>query len=228
VVKTSSWNSDWAAVAISGILSFLIHAIFALALLDTNGRSYMDSRHAHGSRSLYFEFVSISNPQNTAAATESIDPVEIQNDLEENLPLIAEEVNFEPSRHEQEDLAAGLDSVLAGAQMTPDQSLARRDDVSANDSASETNDRFLEYQAAVRLRIMEIFNLSSNSTIPEGCVLRLELLSDGAVSQANASACGTKIESQLAAAALMAQPLPYQGYEEVFKTAMDLPMSNRD
>ncbi|MEN5118217.1 hypothetical protein ABE488_12935 [Luteimonas sp. TWI662] len=81
------------------------------------------------------------------------------------------------------------------------------------------------YHAAIRQRITEVFAALYGVDLPHGCALDLTLGAEGSVLEATTSGgckAPPEIEDQLAAAALMAQPLPYQGYEAVFKPAMTL------
>ena len=83
---------------------------------------------------------------------------------------------------------------------------------------STGDDMRARYHAALRAAIQRKWPQLTQRKSPTGCELQLALGVGGAVNATTASACNLSTEErqQLEAAALMAQPLPYGGYEEVF------------
>lgn len=89
---------------------------------------------------------------------------------------------------------------------------------------SPANDLAANYHAALRARIAETWRLLSRRDFPAGCALHLSQSPGGAVTATSANGCTLSQEDrlQLEAATLMAQPLPYAGYESVFATEIVL------
>ena len=83
---------------------------------------------------------------------------------------------------------------------------------------STGDDMQASYHAALRAAIQRKWQHLTERKFPSGCELQLALGVGGAVNATTASACdlSTEERQQLEAAALMAQPLPYAGYEEAF------------
>lgn len=97
----------------------------------------------------------------------------------------------------------------------------------ASDTAmrgSPANDLVANYHAALRAHIAQAWGRLSQSAFPSGCALHLSLSPGGGVTTTSANGCALAQEDrlQLEAAALMAQPLPYTGYESVFTTDLVL------
>lgn len=80
------------------------------------------------------------------------------------------------------------------------------------------------YQIALRAAIFRTWKNLSPRVYPTGCTIHLTQNPGGMVTATSAAACGLAREEQLQleAAALMAQPMPYVGYETVFSPEMDL------
>ena len=104
------------------------------------------------------------------------------------------------------------------------------DEATPSDSASTSNggyagdDLLTSYQAAMRAAILKTWQGLSNHSFPAGCTIHLSQTPGGNVTATSAASCGLPREDQLRleAAALMAQPMPYAGYESVFSIDMDL------
>lgn len=82
------------------------------------------------------------------------------------------------------------------------------------------NNLLASYQAA----IFKTWQRLSRHAYPIGCTIHISQTPGGNVTATSAAACGLSKEDQLQleAAALMAQPMPYIGYEPVFSPEMDL------
>ena len=89
---------------------------------------------------------------------------------------------------------------------------------------SPANDLVANYQAALRARIAQTWRTLSRRDFPTGCALHLRQSPGGSVTATSANGCALSQDDrlQLEAAALMAQPLPYAGYESVFTTELVL------
>ena len=124
---------------------------------------------------------------------------------------------------ETEPLLVDADTgVQASRQSTP-QALANAEQATRAASVEPTggsagDDVRASYHAALRAAIQRKWRQLTERKFPTGCELQLALGVGGAVNATTASACNLSTEErqQLEAAALMAQPLPYAGYEEVF------------
>ena len=95
---------------------------------------------------------------------------------------------------------------------------------SSAQSGSPDNDLRASYHAALRARIVTTWQSLTTRAFPSGCTLTLNQSTGGAVTSSSANGCALSSEDrlQLEAAALMAQPLPYAGYEAVFAPELHL------
>lgn len=82
------------------------------------------------------------------------------------------------------------------------------------------------YLAALRTKILAKYG--GNDHDIRGCIVTLQQHVGGVVLSAKVSGCnaGALIKNELEAAALMAQPLPYSGFESVFSERLDLGLEN--
>lgn len=89
---------------------------------------------------------------------------------------------------------------------------------------STRDNELASYHAAVRAAIRKKWTERTDRPFPTGCALRLTLATGGSISATSATSCdiGQEDRLQLEAAALMAQPLPYAGYEVVFVPDLEL------
>ena len=80
------------------------------------------------------------------------------------------------------------------------------------------DDPLASYHAALRAAIRSKWSDLTDRPFPSGCTLGMTLATGGALNATSANGCVLSGEDrlQLEAAALMAQPLPYAGYEAVF------------
>ena len=94
----------------------------------------------------------------------------------------------------------------------------------SSSGGSTGDDRLASYHAAVRAAIRRKWSERTDRPFPTGCAVQLTLTTGGSVNAISAIACniGKEQRLQLEAAALMAQPLPYAGYEEVFVSELQL------
>ena len=95
---------------------------------------------------------------------------------------------------------------------------------SISSGSSGENTLLASYQAAIRTSISSTWQRLSKRDYPAGCTIHLSQSPGGIVTATSAAACGLSREDQfqLEAAALIAQPMPYAGYEPVFSSEMDL------
>lgn len=114
------------------------------------------------------------------------------------------------------------DTLAASSPSSPPTSSAT--DPSNAQSGSPSSDLLASYHAALRARIVMTWHGLTDRAFPSGCALLLAQRTGGAVTATSANDCTLREEDrlQLEAAALMAQPLPYVGFEPVFETQMRL------
>jgi colicin import membrane protein len=95
---------------------------------------------------------------------------------------------------------------------------------SAAKGGSPGDDLRASYHAALRAAIRRKWTDLTDRPFPSGCALRMTLATGGALNATSANSCALSNEDrlQLEAAALMAQPLPYAGYEAVFAPELAL------
>lgn len=90
--------------------------------------------------------------------------------------------------------------------------------------SSPEDDLLTGYRASLRAAIQHKWAALTDRPFPTGCILQLNQKAGGAVTATSANRCTISQEDrlQLEAAALMAQPLPYAGYERVFSESIGL------
>lgn len=82
----------------------------------------------------------------------------------------------------------------------------------------------IQYEAAIRAAIERKWQSLPPPRLSKNCTLHFTQTPGGAVTSALARNCDLSEEQRLGleAAVLMAQPLPYQGYESVFETELEI------
>lgn len=103
--------------------------------------------------------------------------------------------------------------------------ISRTPSMSTKDSvASGEDDPVGRYRQALIAAILHQHRANGGGPLDNGCKLSIRQSRGGGVLAVNALNCSLKIEDEhaLEAAALMAQPLPYLGFEAVFSEALDL------
>lgn len=90
--------------------------------------------------------------------------------------------------------------------------------------SSPSDDLLANYHAAMRVAIRRKWAALTDRPFPSGCALQMTLAAGGVLNATSANDCNLPREDslQLEAAALMAQPLPYAGYEAVFVPKLQL------
>lgn len=129
----------------------------------------------------------------------------------ETVPVLSE--MGDPSSSEASQMALHATRQIAAANTA---SSAKGGDPGDNPLAS--------YHAALRAAIRRKWAILTDRPFPSDCSLRLNLAMGGSVTATSANGCVLSNEDrlQLEAAALMAQPLPYAGYEVVFSADLTL------
>lgn len=106
-------------------------------------------------------------------------------------------------------------------------SLQAASTASATSSAkggSPADDLLASYHAALRAAVQKKWTDLTDRPFPSDCVLQLTQAIGGVLHASSAAGCNVSQADrlQLEAAALMAQPLPYAGYEAVFSKDLSL------
>lgn len=93
-----------------------------------------------------------------------------------------------------------------------------------NEDGALQNDLLASYQTALRHAIQRKWDALSDRRFPAGCTLHLKQGVGGTVAEISTADCSLAEEDRLRleAATLMAQPLPYSGYESVFVSDLNL------
>lgn len=109
-------------------------------------------------------------------------------------------------------------------QQTAEASQAAAAAATSQKGGSLGDDLLTGYRAALRAAIQHKWAALTDRPFPTGCILQLNQKAGGAVTATSANGCAILQEDrlQLEAAALMAQPLPYAGYERVFSESIGL------
>lgn len=81
-----------------------------------------------------------------------------------------------------------------------------------------------QYEAAIRAAIQRKWQQLGQSSVRGKCILQFTQSAGGAVTTATTDDCDlpTEERARLEAAVLMAQPLPYKGFESVFTTEIEV------
>ena len=142
-------------------------------------------------------------------------------------PVVPAEAGIEPLAQDP-DRAAVTSETSKGATTTADveESASAQGapenatDVTAGQEVPNVrSDRKVLYAAALRAAVARQWKSMHGADPPSGCVLVISQRAGGVVVSSEATSCPGSDSSArrgLEAAALMAQPLPYQGFEDVF------------
>ena len=102
--------------------------------------------------------------------------------------------------------------------------VATTDEPSSSKGGHPGDDLLMRYQAALRAAIRKQWTEQVDRPFPTGCTIRLIQSTGGVLNASSAANCDLPRQEQLQleAAALMAQPLPYAGYEAAFAPELEL------
>lgn len=230
--QRKTWNRDqWVA----GFCALLVH-LFMIVLLMRSASSgqggYKGNIIGRGESLVVYpvmvntKTMPRSEPQATQSPTENTTESKAEKSTVEQSPVSP---TPDPSRPVQQ--AESTPSTVSSARresrqspvapQTPDTTTSQ---AAAASSGGAGNDLLASYQAAMRAAIFKTWQGLSKNTYPTGCTIHLSQNPGGTVIATSAAVCGLSREDQLQleAAALMAQPMPYAGYESVFSAEMDL------
>lgn len=206
--------------------TLLLHGLLVWCLFQASGIGFQgigDSVHGEGD-ALMVEFIALPSPTAVTPARSTATPEHAV--LPEQHDPTAHQDTASPG--ERDTIAhvlseAGeyvpLDANTPAAQ--PPSQLAT---TNRTPNGGTADDLLASYRAALRARIIQTWRTVTDRRFPQGCVLHLSQGPGGVVTATSANGCTLSSEDrlQLEAAALIAQPLPYVGYEAVFAPEMEL------
>jgi hypothetical protein len=215
-----------------GAGAMVLHILLAWLLLHVVGHGVNGADTAlqgEGDAQLVVEFIAVPS---SGIATPPSQPL-VQKDT---IPVAPRDpmVNANTSPHHTDPLRAqvlnrtGQESASDAASIRPFKTNAPAANAASNHSAAQggnqSDDLLASYHAALRARIAQKWHDLTDRKFPSGCTLRVAQTPGGAVTAISANSCDLSNEDrlQLEAIALMAQPLPYAGYEAVFAENLDL------
>lgn len=211
---------------IVGAGTLLLHALLGWCLLNTVGQGISGAGKAQqgDGDALVVAFVTL--PANGSAQTEvpalpASDPATAREQPVQSEQTTPDAGSGHPHVISEQGDYAAPDAPAASA-TSPSQASAAASDAAMR--GSPASDLVANYHAALRARIAQAWGRLSRRDFPAGCALHLSQSPGGAVTATSANGCALSQEDrlQLEAAALMAQPLPYAGYESVFATELVL------
>lgn len=224
------YDPYWASAA-----SALLHLSFLLlALMHVSGTSRGPNSLASGSRALVASFepteefrqkINLTRPSE-AAAKSSTSPAGTSvltphKPREVDVPEPDSAQIAASSGIRKDDGSSLIDVTAAPAQSTATNANGSSDPTGQGGSSQHSALQDA-YFAAIRSAILTTWGKTGIDL--KGCVLRLQQKTGGTVQAAKVDGCAldAAVRDELEAAALMAQPLPYAGYETVFSEQLGL------
>ena len=204
----------------------LLHALLAALLLRTAGHGAygIGDRSQGEGTALSVTFVTLTPPTpSSRGGTVQVRQLDPENGLDERTTK-----SSAPAVQTRQVLSeAGERASMTNASKEPSASIGQAAADSTGSAAkdgSPADDRQASYHAALREAIRQKWASLTDRPFPSGCVLRLTMAVGGSVNATSANGCALSNEDrlQLEAVALMAQPLPYAGYEAVFVSELPL------
>ena len=212
-----------------GISIAIVHILAITWLLRVTGHGELGAGNQllGGSSALSVTFVTLSQQQQPSPVIPVDVPPPIEPDPENG--MAAQATNVEQAAAKVVQMAAkggeyASKSDTAQAQVQAIKQTAAIVAASSTKGGSPGDDRLASYHAALRAAIHRKWMELTSRPFPSGCALQLTLAVGGPVNATSAASCNLSEADrlQLEAAALMAQPLPYAGYESVFAITTEL------
>lgn len=140
-------------------------------------------------------------------------------------PLLTSSVSETVEAPKLRSLSAQSSSAIENSLVEQSEQLASNP--AGNDAAQEAGaneDLKGQYEAAIRAAIQRKWQQLGQSSVRGKCILQFTQSAGGAVTTATTDDCDlpTEERARLEAAVLMAQPLPYKGFESVFTTEIEV------
>lgn len=224
------YDSYWASAA-----SAVLHLTFLLlALMQVSGASGGVNNSASSGRALVVSFdpaeefrqrinlTSLSEAANKSSTTPTETSVPTSHKPREVDVLEPDSAQTATSSgHRKDDGPLLIDATAAPTQSTTT-SVSGPSDPTEQGGSSRDSGLQDAYLAAVRSAILTTWGKTGIDL--KGCVLHVQQKTGGTVQAARVDGCvlDAAVRDELEAAALMAQPLPYAGYEAVFSEQLGL------
>ncbi len=197
----------------------MLHLLFAWWALHAVIHREVDAGDASGGagQALVVEFIAVPSPASNANPTTH--------------SLLQEQSTPQTSEVGAPALPISNDPIQASAPV-PSQALgsvpedvsrqAAQSPMQSASLPSAATDLIARYRASVRASIQQKWSELTDRPFPSGCTLAINQDVGGLVTATSAAGCRLSREDQLQleAAALMAQPLPYAGFEDVFSALL--------
>jgi len=206
----------------------LLHGLL-LAWIIQDSVIPMGDAHMDGSGTgdaLVVDFVAVSRPKPTptaAAVTEAVKPTSANKPADEAGGKESS-LSLDPAHVPEQVISKSGELVPSSITPTAASASGATASAAASGAGSPTDDLHTRYHAALRMAIAKTWHDLTERPFPSGCTLDLSQGVGGTVTASSAAHCSLSREDrlQLEAAALMAQPLPYSGYEAVFAPVLQL------
>lgn len=212
--RSGLWDRLWAAA-----LAAAVHLLLLAWLVDRAGQGNAGQSTGRDGSGAAMAVTFVALPPSPQRAAETRKPTPDQASRERSGASEA----MSSALAKTEPLLVDADTGVQASRPSTPQALAEVEQAtraaSVEDSGGSSGDDVqARYYAALRAAIQRKWRQLTQRKFPTGCELQLALGVGGAVNATTASACNLSTEErqQLEAAALMAQPLPYAGYEEAF------------
>lgn len=225
-------NANLGDHVVAGLVALGVHAMLLLLILAPLAGSRGDGVPEAAGGALSVQFIHIradgADVTQTAASTMAAsmpapDPVadeELADVVSEAHTVQEQELPATAAEH-----ATGLDDAVPEHDAAHAKTRLADSAHGGNDGGQSSGDDLLaRYHAAMRARISAMWTERTGQPLPRACRITLELAPGGALLSASVGDCALERadHNQLEAATLMAQPMPYSGFESVFVPALDL------
>jgi len=206
-----------------GAATILLHLLLAWSLLRVAanggaGEGAGEALEGEG-KGMVVEFIALPSPDSKS------DPGPISSQQERDTSDQQDSITRPNSPFIQADpqIDRALSDVGEQIVVAP-KSVAQSASAGATQGGKPADDLLANYHGALRATIRRKWKELTSRPFPSGCTVRLDLAVGGPVNATSASGCAIPQADrmQLEAAVLMAQPLPYAGYEAVFSNSLPL------
>lgn len=232
---TNNWGIDKRDQSIAGLCALVVHALVIVLLLSHdagNGQSnYKGKSTGRGDSLVAYPMLLTPSATKVEAVSRTAIPAAMDSSPAKPADPVAVQAPSIPNPDiSRQSVQRVLDTDVDAHQKQESRNSGQKLPATASSAASASsgggagNDLLASYQAAMRAAIFRTWQGLSRKPYPNGCAIHLSQNPGGAVTATSAAACGLSREDrlQLEAAALMAQPMPYAGYESVFSPETDL------
>lgn len=219
-------TSVWLKCMIGIVVCALHFSVLTLFLNFGHGTIESDAWGQREGGAISVTFVTFVSPAQTALAP-IISPPPFASAPEDGQSVFSGSADVAAVKIPQVIMEEGEHASLIGAsQASPEVTRHADSDITSSAFRSDRpgDSRLTNYHAVLRAAIRRKWATLTDRPFPSECGLQLNLGAGGTVNATSASGCALSNEDrlQLEAAALMAQPMPYAGYETVFASDLQL------